>query len=501
MVKRVRSRTANVPFAAPNWPAMSPRAWAIDRIIPYPDNPKTHPPAQVRKLAELFQQFGIDQPIVVDEGGVILKGHGRRLAAIEAGMSEFPVVQHLGLSDVDKEVMRIEDNAVPLLGTWDASKLRMSIGKMRLAGFDPKRLSFSEAQLRRFMPAEATPEVRDTDAKAKRTIAKVGDLWTLGQHKLICGDSTDAAQWARLFGQERAACGFTDPPYGVSYVDAGGASIQNDEKRRDALYLILVGGLKNFARYLRDDAGAYIWHASSTRRDFDDALLAAGLNEREYLMWVKPTVVFGRADYQWQHEPCFYASRGDHAPKFYGGRAESTCWNVEITGAAATAANVGTGLLLMDGNGAELFVQSGVPKGKKARQVRVQRGAKISLLDNQAETTVWQIGRDTGYVHPTQKPVELARRAIENSSRPGEIVSDAFLGSGTTLIAAEMTGRRCYGLELDPKYVDAIVARWEKLTGQKAVRSPLASAPSPAGAETPTRRRNAPRATARVPGA
>jgi DNA modification methylase len=478
---------------------MRPSAWPLDRIIPYPDNPKLHPPAQVKKLAALFLQFGIDQPIVVDEGGVILKGHGRRLAAIEAAMTEFPVVQHHGLSDADKRAMRIEDNALPLLGTWDPQKLPLEMGKLRMAGYPMSRLSFSEAQLRRYAPAETPASAQEQPART-RAVAKRGDLWTMGRHKLICGDSTDPAVWARLFGSERAAVGFTDPPYGVSYEAPSGehAVIENDDKRRDALYAMLVGSLRNFTKFLRDDAAAYIWHASSTRRDFDDALVAVGLIERQYLMWIKPTVAFGRADYQWQHEPCFYATKGNNSPKFYGGRAESTCWNVELSRNGDTAVNIANGVLLMDGSGAELFVQGRSPKAKKPRQIRVQRGAKISLLDNQAQTTVWEIARDTGYVHPTQKPVELARRAIENSSRPGEIVSDAFLGSGTTLIAAEMTDRRCFGAELDPKYVDAIVARWEKLTGQKAVRTPLASGTPRAATPAPRTRRNAPTASRRA---
>ena len=177
----------------------------------------------------------------------------------------------------------------------------------------------------------------------------------------------------------------------------------------------------------------------------------------------------GHADYQWTHEPFFYASRGERAPKFYGDRAESTIWHVQIAERNNVTATVGNGLVLLNGEGEMVYLQSRAPKNKKLRHIRVDKGTNVFISTVDQGGTIWEVGRDSGgYDHPTQKPVELARRAIVNSSQQGEIVVDGFLGSGTTLIGAEMTSRRCFGVELDPIYGDVGICRWQKFSGQSA---------------------------------
>jgi DNA modification methylase len=474
--------------AKPEWPANKPVMTAIDKIQPYPNNPRTHPPAQIAMLAAIMKRRGVDQPIVVDEDFVILKGHGRRLAALQAGFEEYPVVMHRGLSDADKAAMRIEDNQVALLAGWDTKLMTSEIGSLKLAGYDVKLLGFSEVQLRNWddkAPKGNNPEI--VPDAPKKPIVRKGDLWHLGEHRLICGDSTDPETWRRLFGTARASLIFTDPPYGVSYKAETFGVIEGDKKRRDELYQMLQRALQHMVARAVDNAAFYIWHASSTREDFADAIKAVGLTERQYLLWVKPAFVFGRADYQWAHEPCFYAAKADHKPAFYGERAESTVWHAQVSNTKDAATSIGNGILLLDGLGGSMFIQARAPKNKKLRQVRLTEGRSIFLSDSdQQQSTVWQVGRDGTHEHPTQKPIELARRAIENSSRPGEIVADGFLGSGTTLIGAEMTGRRCFGCELDPVYAEVIIRRWEKFTGKKATleRTTTTTPGKTAGADT-----------------
>ncbi len=452
------------------WPGA--KLWKLEDIKPYPNNPRTHPKAQIDLLADLLLKYGPDQPIVVDDEGIILKGHGRRLAAHQAEMEDFPVVQRMGLSEQDKSAMRIVDNQVSLLSGWDQALISAEIGGLKLGGYDIKLLGFSEAGLRGFGIVTGAAENKNPDHipdAPKRSVVRAGDLWELGGHRLICGDSTKPETWKRLCTGDKASLVFTDPPYGVSYQGGEFEVIEGDDKRRDALYKMLLHSIREMTKAATETAAFYIWHASSTREDFAQAMKAAGLAESQYLLWVKPGVVLGHNDYLWQHEPCFYAAKAGHKAAFYGNRSDSTVWHVQMVAAKDTAATIGNGILILDGEGSSLYLQSKPPKSKKLRQVRITKGANVYLSgSDRQDGTVWEVARDSGYEHPTQKPVELARRAIENSSKPGEIVIDGFMGSGTTLIGAEMTGRRCYGAEMDPVYAEVIIRRWERFSGQKA---------------------------------
>lgn len=264
----------------------------------------------------------------------------------------------------------------------------------------------------------------------------------------------------------------TDPPYGVSYETQSGKfdMIKNDDKTGDALLSDLLLPVFNlYRKYTIPEAAFYIWHASSTRRDFEDAMIAAGLMEQQYLIWVKNGISLGRANYQWAHEPCFYASRAGVTPNFYGDRAQHTVWRVTTHQDGQLMTVLGGGMLLTDGKGNQLYMTDKAPKGKKYRSVRMEEGKPLSIYNEERMDTVWEIARETNTLHPTQKPVEIPIRAIENSSRPGEIVLDFFGGSGSTLMGAEMTGRRCYTSELDPQYGDVIISRYVMHTGNIAV--------------------------------
>ena len=271
---------------------------------------------------------------------------------------------------------------------------------------------------------------------------------------------------------EKAAMVHTDPPYGVSYETQSGnfAMIKNDDKTHDELYhKLLLPAFMNYRKHTIEEAAFYIWHASSTRRDFEDAMTAAGLMENQYIIWVKNGITLGRSDYQWAHEPCFYASRAGVSPKFYGDRAQHTVWRVTTRQDGTMMTVLGSGIVLTDGTGGKLCITDKPPKGKKMRYVRMEEGKPVDLFQEDRMNTVWEVARETNTLHPTQKPVEISIRAIENSSQPGEIVLDFFGGSGSTLIGAEMTGRRCYTTELDPIYCDVIISRYVTQTGNIGV--------------------------------
>lgn len=457
-----------------HWPASKVELRPLDRIIPYPRNAKRHPQEQVAALAADMKTDGVTMPILVDEGGVIIAGHGRLLAAQANGFERYPVVVAKGWSETQKKAARIKDNQRTFQSDWDREILRIELADLQIQQFDLSILGFDDKALASYLPAEEPKQNPNEIAEPpKKPIVRAGDLWTLGEHRILCGDSTDAKSWDRIMGRDVAAMTFTDPPYGVSYEAQGGEFdiIKGDDKRRDALYQMLLRSISLMAKHTSDRGATYIWHASSTRNDFAQAITAAGLTEKQYLIWAKPSMVLGRADYQWSHEPCFYCAHEGESPQFYGDRTGTTVWRIEAVRTTEAAAVLGSGIVVLDGDGHMLFLQPKAPKAKKAREIRLSKQApKLLVTDPTGTGTVWEVSREHGgsYVHPTQKPVELATRAIENSSRPGEIVIDGFSGSGTTLIGCEMTGRRARVIDLDPRYVQAAVERWQKFTGKEA---------------------------------
>lgn len=455
------------------WPASKVEMWPIGKIIPYPQNPRTHTEEQIKLIASSMKDDGVIAPILVDENGVIIYGHGRREAAIESGFNNYPVCIARGWSEKRKRSVRIKDNSLSLLSGWDTSLLRIEVNDLKMAGYEIDLLGFSDKQIASYLPEPAAPQnPNEIVEPPKKPIVRPGDIWILGEHRILNGDTTEAKSWDLLMQGEKASMVFTDPPYGVSYEAASGEFevIQGDRKRQDDLYQMLVKSISLMAKNTSKRGAIYIWHASATRNDFAQAITTSGLIEKQYLIWAKPSMVLGRADYQWSHEPCFYCAHEGSSPEFYGDRTGTTVWRVEPIRTAQAAALLGSGIVVLDGNGNTMFLQARAPKTKKVREIRLtEQAPTLMISDPTGSGTVWEVSRDSGgYIHPTQKPVELATRAIENSSLPGEIVVDGFSGSGTTLIGCEMTGRRARVIDIDPRYVQAAVERWQRFTQGQA---------------------------------
>ena len=432
----------------------------VSELIPYENNPRKNDKA-VPAVAKSIQEFGFKVPIVIDKNNIIVNGHTRLKAAKKLGLETVPCIVADDLTPEQIRAFRLADNKVGEIATWDDDKLEEELTE--LTGIiDMQDFGFED-----FFSKDAQETVQPGDDDVKEPAAvfvKPGDLWVLGRHKLLCGDATKDTDVDRIMAGEKAQLVHTDPPYGVSYVTQSGKfdMIKNDDKTGDDLLsTLLVPAFKEYVRATDPDAAFYIWHASSTRRDFEDAMLAAGLMEKQYIIWAKPAPVLGHADYQWSHEPCFYGEKAGQHAHFYGDRTQRTVWMATIHSRAAMAASLAGGVVLTDGKGSKIYVSAKPPKGKKLRYVRVaDEGQTVDLQPDSTVSTVWEIGRDSKTIHPTQKPLEIPIRAINNSSKPGDLVLDFFGGSGSTLIAAEKTGRRCNTIELDPKYCSAIIDRY-----------------------------------------
>lgn len=381
---------------------------AIDAIKPYPNNPRDNEKA-VPAVAASIERFGFRNPILVDGDGVIIEGHTRRLAALKLGMEEVPVVYATDLTPDEVAALRVIDNKTAELADWDMDALAEEMAK--LTDFDFGEFGFKVGELADMGLDEKEEYDYEEGEDGKPDVAvrtKRGDVWRLGNHVLMCGDSTSEADVARLMGGEKADCCITDPPYNVAIVGgtADKLTIENDDMG-DAQFDDFLGAVfRRVAESLKPGASFYVWHASRTQRAFENAMNAAGMEVREQLIWVKDNFTLGRQDYQWRHEPCFYG------------------W--------------------MD-------------------------GAAHKWVSDRSQTTVLEFKKPTkSELHPTMKPIALIRYQMENSTDYGDVVLDLFGGSGTTLIAAERAGRKCRMMELDPKYATVILDRWEAETGGKA---------------------------------
>lgn len=452
----------------------------IEKVVPNPRNPNQHSDSQIELLAKIIKAQGWRAPVTVStRSGMIVRGHGRLAAARLLNLPKVPVDYQDYATEEEEYADLIADNRLAELADLDNRMLLDLIEEIDTGEIDIELTGYTEKDIQNIIDAlaGATNTVNgneDSVPAVAEPICKLGELWELGPHRLLIGDATDPAQVKRLMGGEKAAMVFTDPPYGVSYQDPEGkfGMLANDDLTGDDLVAkLLLPAFKNMVAATMDEAAFYIWHASATRDDFSYAIKAAGLLERQYLIWVKTSATFGRADYHWGHEPCFYAGKGDRSPAFHGDRTQQTVLRASLATDKSLATTIGAGLVILNGSGqGRLYLSPKPPKGKKLRHLRVIPGEAVTIAGETSNNDVWEVANDTGTQHPTQKPVELARRAITNSSQPGDIVLDLFLGSGTTIIGAEITGRRGYGAELDPQYGSVIIQRWEEFTGRKAVR-------------------------------
>jgi DNA modification methylase len=386
-------------------------------LAPYAANARQHPPEQVAQLAASIGEFGFTVPVLVDDAGVLIAGHGRVLAAKALGLEEVPAIRLAHLTEAQARAYRLADNQLALTSSWDEGLLAAELRALRTDEFDLGLIGFDGAALDRLLgevAPEASPPSGDPDAPAppppEAPVTRPGDLWLLGRHRLLCGDATSAADVARLLDSARPHLMTTDPPYGVNYDpewrnEAGVSAtmrtgkVANDD-RADwrAAWALFPGDV------------AYVWHAGVHARTVIESLEAAGFGVRSQIIWAKSRFVLGRGDYHWQHEPCLYAVRKGATGHWQGARDQATLWAISTGG-----------------------------------------------------------DEDAATVHGTQKPVECMRRPIVNNSAPGDAVYEPFCGSGSTIIAAETTGRVCYAMEIDARYVDVAVRRWQAFTGQAAV--------------------------------
>lgn len=388
----------------------------VEKLIPYAKNARTHSDEQVAQIAGSIKEFGFNNPILVDKDNSVIAGHGRLMAARKLGMDKVPVVELHHLTESQRKAYVLADNRIALNSGWDTSMLSLELQDLKhdidlsLLGFDPDEL---DALLN---PIEETEGLTDEDAVPDvpdEPKTKLGDIYILGNHRLMCGDSTSIDAVEKLMDGQLADQLVTDPPYNIAYE---GGSKKRDQIKNDEM------ADEEFRQFLKDvyiaadavmKAGAvfYIWHADTEGYNFRGAARDMGWRIRQTLIWNKDNSAFGRSDYHWKHEPCLYGWKEGSAHLWAADRKQTTV-------------------------------------------IQCKRPSKSDL-------------------HPTMKPVELMEYQILNNTKGSDIVLDLFGGSGSTLIAAEKTGRKARLMELDPKYCDVIVKRWEDFTGKKAVLSEL----------------------------
>jgi site-specific DNA-methyltransferase (adenine-specific) len=388
---------------------------SVKAITPYDKNPRKNDVA-VDAVAASIKEFGFRIPILLDKNGTIIAGHTRLKAATKLGLKEVPCIYADDLNEEQVKALRLADNKTAELADWDFDLLNDEL----LDIIDIDMTSFGFEELLDARPDLEDEEDFDVDAEVP-AIVKAGERYQLGNHILMCGDSTNKEDVTKLLRGGVADLLLTDPPYNVNY--SGGTkdklTIANDDMDDSSFYQFLIEAFANADSVMRPGAAFYIWHADSNGLTFRRACNDAGWQIRQCLIWVKNSMVLGRQDYQWKHEPCLYGWKDGASHYFVADRTETTVREDDL---------------------------------------------------NEEKTTILRYDKPTSSkLHPTMKPVKLMGDLIYNSSRKGDNVLDLFGGSGTTLIACEETGRNCYMMEYDPHYCDVIISRWEALTGKKAI--------------------------------
>lgn len=392
-------------------PADKVERWSIDRLVPYARNARTHSDEQVAQIAASIKEWGWTTPVLADPTGQIIAGHGRVMAARKLGLTEVPVMVADGWTDAQKRAYVLADNKLALNAGWDEELLALELSELQDLGADLGLIGFDDDELAKLMKAGGTEGLTDPDEApevAQFAVTQPGEIWLMGHHRLLCGDATMLNDADKLMDGYKADLIVTDPPYNVAY--EGGTKdklkIKNDDMDDESFYQFLLAAYTNYFAVAKDGCGIYVFHADSEGTNFRKAMKDSGFKLAQCCIWVKQSLVLGRQDYQWQHEPVLYGWR---------------------------------------------------------------EGGKHKWYSDRKQTTVWRFDKPTrNDVYPTMKPVDLISYPIENSSRGGDIVVDFFGGSGSTLIACERTGRVSRTMELDPKYCDVIVKRWQDFTGQKA---------------------------------
>jgi DNA modification methylase len=396
----------------------------MDKLIPYVNNSRTHDEAQVAQIASSIKEFGFTNPILIDDEGGIIAGHGRVMAARKLSLETVPTITLSGLSDLQKRAYIIADNKLALNAGWDNELLMLELDALKDADYDLDLTGFSTDEISDLMPEQIPEGLTDEDAVPEvqdEPISKLGDVWLLGKHRVMCGDSTSIDAVETLMAGQMADMVFTDPPYNVAVTGGThdprdkknfgkGPKIMNDSMPDAEFKQFLVDAFTTMSAVIKDGAAVYVAHADSEGVNFRSAFTESGFLLKQCLIWAKQQFVFGRSDYHWQHEPILYGWKAGSAHSFYGARNQGTLWNID-------------------------------------RPIRSDKA------------------------HPTQKPVALVEKAIINSSKTGDLLYEPFGGGGSTLIACEMSGRYARLMELDPKYVDVIVRRWQEFVGKDATHA------------------------------
>lgn len=380
----------------------------IDELVPYARNARTHSKEQIQQLRSSLREFGFVTPVVIDEKHTILCGHGRVEAAKAEGMTSVPCVYAERLTDAQKRAFILADNRLALNAGWDDEMLRVELSDLQGEDFDLGLMGFDEKELAGlFQDPDGGAEDDGYDLTAaleKASFVERGDVWTVGRHRLVCGDATNADDVALLMDGKQANLVVTDPPYGVSFQSASGLTIQNDSMKDEEFYQFLLKSFQNMAAHLEKGGAAYVFHADTEGLNFRRAFVDAGFHLAGCCIWVKDSLVLGRSDYQWQHEPILYGFLPNGHHPWYSDRRQTTIWNFK--------------------------------KPKKNKN------------------------------HPTSKPLDLIGYPISNSTQANGIVLDTFGGSGSTLMACEQMNRICCTMELDEKYASVILRRYVEDTGR-----------------------------------
>ena len=379
---------------------------SIDKLIPYINNARTHSPEQINKLRSSLREFGFINPVIVDKDYNIIAGHGRVIAAKAENFTEVPCVLVDHLTEAQKKAYIIADNRMALDAGWDEELLRVEIEALQAEAFDVSLTGFDDKEIADLFKGEE-PEVKDDDydlsaALEKAAFVERGDVWIVGKHRLVCGDATSPEDVTLLMDGHRANLIVTDPPYGVSFRSASGLTIQNDSIKNEEFYQFLYKAFANMVAHMENGGSAYVFHADTEGLNFRKAFIDAGFHLAGVCIWAKNSLVLGRSDYQWQHEPVLYGFLKNGKHNWYSDRKQTTIWNFD----------------------------------------KPKRNAN----------------------HPTSKPLDLLSYPIKNSSQENSIVLDTFGGSGSTLMACEQTNRICFMMELDEKYASVILRRYVENT-------------------------------------
>ncbi|RLA77011.1 MAG: hypothetical protein DRG30_01430 [Epsilonproteobacteria bacterium] len=416
---------------------------SLDALDPYSGNAKLHPPEQVQQIADSITEFGFNDPIAIDKDGTIIEGHGRYLASQLLGLKEVPTISLAHMDGTQQKAYILVHNQLTMSTGFDMDILQAEINAImdenedlvQLMGFTDDELDALECGIGEEEEIETFTDEEDTPDLEENPVIKFGDIIEFSNgSRLICGDSTDAETYTKLMNGNKATMVNTDPPYGVAYQSDKFKDIVNDDLTGDALKDFLIQCFKNLHRHTIENPALYVFHASITQRDFEDALEMTGFRVKQQIIWKKNQFAFGRSDYHWIHEPCFYAVKTEHNSKWYGDRCGTT-FNMEDLQA-------------------------------------MEKNELVEIIEEYQNTSsVWEISRDptATYVHPTQKPVKLAARAIGNSSQKDDIVLEPFSGSGSTLIAGFQTGRKIYAIEFDTSYVQVNIQRLVEFSGEEMV--------------------------------